>query len=382
VADMYNHIIRKLTPSGTDWVVSTIAGQAGSSGSANGTNSDARFNGPYGVAADSSGNVYVADAGNNTIRKLVPSGANWVVSTVAGLALSSGSADGTNSNARFRYPTGVAVDSGGNVYVADEGNNIIRKLVPSGTNWVVSTIAGQAGSSGSADGTNSDARFNEPYGVAIDNDGNVYVADKYSCIIRKLTPSGLNWVVSTVAGLAYNTGSTDGGGNAARFNNPTAVAADSGGNVFVADEANNTIRRLTPTGPNWVVFTVAGLAGNSGSTDGTGSDVRFNGPYGIAVDNSTNVYVADAINSTIRGTPLTNAPLPAVIKTVNQKLDGQFTFAWSAVVGRTYQVQFTTNLSQTVWNTLTNVTASSWTGSAAVPVGVEPQRFYRVISLP
>jgi hypothetical protein len=382
VTDLNSDTVRKLTLAGTNWVVSTIAGLAGVPGSADGTNSDARFNGPYGIAADSSGNVYVADAGNNTIRMLTPAGANWVVSTIAGLAGSSGSADGANSNIRFHYPIGLAADSSGNVYVADEANNTIRKLTPSGTNWVSSTLAGQPGSSGSADGTNSNARFNNPYGVAVDSGGNLYVADKYSCTIRKITPSGANWVVSTLAGLAYNTGTADGISSAARFNNPTGIAVDSGGNIYVADDGNNTIRQIVLMGTSWQVFTVAGMAGNPGSTDGIGSAALFNGPYGIAVDQSTNVFVADAGNDTIRGTPLDPAPTPTTIKSANLQTGSTFTFTWSAMVSHTYQVQYKTNLTQTTWNVLTNVVAPNWTGIAAVPIGTDPQRFYRVVLLP
>jgi NHL repeat len=168
-----NDTIRKITPSG---VVSTLAGLAGSSGSADGTGSAARFNSPYGVAVDSADNVYVADTGNFTIRKITPSG---VVSTLAGLAGAYGSADGTGSAARFAIPEGVAVDSAGNVYVGDSGNDTIRKITPSG---VVSTLAGGLGVSG--DGTGSAAGFYFPQGVAVDNAGNVYVADNFNNTIR------------------------------------------------------------------------------------------------------------------------------------------------------------------------------------------------------
>ena len=151
--------------------MSTLAGLAGSSGSADGTGSAARFYYPSGVAVDSAGNVYVADSSNYTIRKITPSG---VVSTLAGLAGSYSSADGTGSAARFRHPQSVAVDGAGNVYVADTDNNTIRKITPAG---VVSTLAGLAGSFGSADGTGSGARFYDPSSVAVDSAGNVYVAD-------------------------------------------------------------------------------------------------------------------------------------------------------------------------------------------------------------
>jgi len=278
------------------YTFTTFAGSSGS-GSADGVSSVAQFNLPYGVAADTNGNVYVADTLNHTIRKITPAG---VVSTIAGFALTSGSADGTNSTARFNTPEGVTVDSAGNVYVADSWNDTIRRLTPTGTNWAVSTIAGSAGNIGGSDGTNGAARFNEPAGIAVDSATNLYVADTYNDTIRKLTPVGTNWVISTIAGLTANAGSADGTNSNARFNNPMGVAVDSAGNVFVADTYNDTIRKLSPLGTNWVVSTIAGLATNSGTANGVGKAARFNGPGGIAVDSTTNLYVADTLNNAIR----------------------------------------------------------------------------------
>jgi streptogramin lyase len=285
VADSYNSTIRKITPAG---VVTTLAGTAGAYGSADGTGSAARFDYPSGVAVDGSGNVYVTDSNNNTIRKITPAGA---VTTLAGTAGAYGSADGTGSAARFQYPSGVAVDASGNVYVADTYNHTIRKITPAGA---VTTLAGTAGLSGSADGTGSAARFWYPYGVAVDGSGNVYVADTRNYTIRKITPAG---VVTTLAGTAGARGSADGTGSAARFANPYGVAVDGSGNVYVADTDNDTIRKITPAG---VVTTLAGTAGSVGSADGTGSAARFYFPEGVAVDASGNVYVADSYNSTIR----------------------------------------------------------------------------------
>src|SRR5438105_9553850 len=162
----------------TPYTFTTLAGQA-SIGSADGTGSAARFNGPDGVAVDSSGNVYVADQGNYTIRKITPAGA---VTTLAGLVGASGSTDGTGNAARFKNPSGVAVDSSGNVYVAD--SHTIRKITPAG---VVTTLAGSATSHGSTDGTGSAARFYDPSGVAVDSSGNVYVGDTDNDTIRKIT---------------------------------------------------------------------------------------------------------------------------------------------------------------------------------------------------
>jgi sugar lactone lactonase YvrE len=285
VADWGNSTIRKITPAG---VVTTLAGTAGVRGSTDGTGAAARFNSPSGVATDSAGNVYVADMYNHTIRKITPAG---VVTTLAGTAGASGSTDGTGAAARFKGPISVAADSAGNVYVADTFNHTIRKITPVG---VVTTLAGTAGVEGSTDGTGAAARFYPLNGVAADSAGNVYVADSFSDTIRKITPAG---VVTTLAGRAGVQGSTDGTGAAAHFNLPMGVATDSAGNVYVADRNNNTIRKITPAG---VVTTLAGTAGAGGSTDGTGPAARFSSPTGVAADSAGNVYVADAFNYTIR----------------------------------------------------------------------------------
>src|SRR5213593_3736548 len=145
----------------------------------------------------------------------------YAFTNLAGLPGGLGSVDGTAGAARFNYPSGVAVDSAGNVYVADSGNSTIRKITPDGT---VTTLAGSAGQSGSADGTGSAARFNNPRGVAVDSVGNVYVADTSNATIRKVTPAG---AVTTLAGLAGSGGSADGTGSAARFLDPSGVAVDS-----------------------------------------------------------------------------------------------------------------------------------------------------------
>jgi len=285
VADTNNHTIRKITSAG---VVTTLAGTAGSIESTDGTGAAARFNYPGGVAVDAAGNVYVADTINHLIRKITSAG---VVTTLAGTAGSFGSADGTGAAARFEYPYGVAVDTAGNVYVADTDNSTIRKISPGG---VVTTLAGTAGTPESDDGTGAAARFKYPSGVAVDAAGNVYVADRNNHLIRKITSGG---AVTTLAGSAGTSGSTDGTGAAARFNFPWGVAVDAAGNVYVADSFNYTIRKITSGG---VVTTFAGSAGSFGSTDATGAAASFNQPAGVAVDTAGNVYVADYGNNTIR----------------------------------------------------------------------------------
>lgn len=311
VADALNNTIRRVTSGG---VVTTVAGgnvneitNLPERGYADGAGRTALFStgfsvtagtdGPlivanYGaltMALDSAGHLFVADTLNHVIRKITAAG---VVSTFAGAAGSSGSVDGTGAAAKFSAPYGVAVDPSGNIYVADAGNNTIRKITPAG---VVSTFAGRDGSNaGSVDGSGSNARFNNPSGLAADGAGNLYVADTNNHAVRKITGAG---AVTTLAGLAGARGSSDGLGLSARFNGPTGIAADSAGTLYVADTGNATIRKISPGG---AVSTIAGSAGVAGSADGTGNAVRFTTPYGIAVDPAGNVFVADSGNNAIR----------------------------------------------------------------------------------
>ncbi len=290
VAEPAYNTIRKIVVATGE--VTALAGWPGLKGTSDGKGMAAQFNGPRGVAADGSGNLYVADTGNHTIRQIVLTTA--VVSTVAGLARTSGSADGTGTAALFAGPSGVAADGSGNVYVADTGNSTIRRMVAA--TKVVTTLAGQPGSTGGSDGTGIAARFNLPTGVTVGGSGDVYVADRASDTIRKVTAGG---VVTTWAGLwgGSRTGSSDGTGSQARFHTPYGAAADGSGNVFIADSENHVIRKITPEG---AVTTFAGTAGSPGLVDGTGSAARFNFPISVAVDGSGNVFVADSENRTTR----------------------------------------------------------------------------------
>jgi sugar lactone lactonase YvrE len=278
VAEGGNHRIRKISPAG---VVTTLAG--GALGYADGTGSSASFNGPGGVAVDSSGTVYVADTWNNRIRKVTPAG---VVTTLAGSGTAA-FADGTGTAASFFRPNGVAVDGSGNLVVADGSNCRIRRVTPAG---VVTTIAG-SGVFGYADGAAAAAAFNVPYGVAVDASGNVFVADTGNNRIRKVTPAG---AVTTLAGSGFQ-GTTDGPGSTATINYPRAVAVDGSGNVWVVDDTS-LVRKVTPAG---VVSTFAGT-GAMGGADGTGTAAAFSTPWGIAVDGAGNLYVADTTNNRIR----------------------------------------------------------------------------------
>jgi sugar lactone lactonase YvrE len=310
VADPADNIIQKINSSG---MVATLAGMAGAAGAIDATGSYARFNQPNGVTVDGSGNVYVADTGNGAIRKISPAG---VVTTLAGSISNRGNQDGTGLNAWFSSPTGIATDGTGNVYVADSFTNTIRKVTATGT---VSTVAGSASvRGGSADGTGTAAQFNYPTGIAVDGSGNLFVADTYNDTVRKIASGG---VVTTVAGVAGLAGSNDNAPSVpALFNQPMGITVDSNGNVFVADTVNCTIRELTSSGN---VTTVAGNAGTAGTADGTSSTSLFNQPRGLVPDGAGNLYVADTGNAAIRkiaiGTTTVTVSTPAMTQgTINQ----------------------------------------------------------------
>ena len=280
VADAGNQDIRKITPSG---IVTTIAG-SGQMGAANGLGTAASFTYPYGIAVDINGNIYVADAGNNLIRKITPDG---MVSTLAGSG-AKGSQDGPGTSATFNFPYGIAVDVAGNVYVADASNNTVRKITVAG---IVSTLAGD-GTVGAKNGNGVSASFNYPQDLDIDGSGNIYVADEANHLIRKITPSG---VVTTFAGTGIK-GSDDGPVTTATFNYPDSITHDADGNIYVSDEGSSLIRKITPAG---MVSTLAGN-GSFGFANGIGKAAVFNEIFGIAIDKSNNLFVADLGNYMIR----------------------------------------------------------------------------------
>ncbi len=277
----------KLAPDGT----STLLAGAFAAGSADGVGASARFNSPSGLAIDSQGNIYVADTGNSTIRMVTQEG---IVSTVAGKAGTVGISDGIGSSALFSNPQGVAVDVNGNLYVADSMASTIRKIAPGG---VVSTLAGQGGC-GQKDGVGSAAQFCNPVSVVVDGVGNLYVVDAGNRMIRKITSDG---TASTLAGSVV--GFQDGTGAAAQFCNPVGLAFDNSGNLLVSDRGcysntnpvNPTIRRVTLTG---LVTTVAGN-NTAAFVDQTPATAFFGVPQGLAVDGSGNIFVADQLNSSI-----------------------------------------------------------------------------------
>lgn len=262
-------------------VVTTLAGS--NSGYVDATGTAAKFSGPYDIDDGPDGNLYITDYSNNRIRKITPAG---VVTTIAGSG-TAGYADGTGVAASFRQPIGIAVDSLNNIFVGDSNNHVVRKITPAG---VVTTFAGTPGIYGSTNGTGSGAKFAFLHDLAIDSSDNIYVADQFNRLIRKITPAG---VVTTLAGNGVAT-YADGTSLTASFTSPIFLTVDINNNVYVSD--SDRLRKITPAG---IVTTLAG-DGTAGFANGVGTAARFNGLYGITVDYAGNIYASDSGNVRIR----------------------------------------------------------------------------------
>lgn len=280
VADMDNHRVRKISP---NRVVTTLAG-CGEEGFSDGIGSKAYFARPKGVAVALDGTIYVSDTYNHRIRKITPQGN---VTTLAGGGRQ-GCSNRAGTNAEFAYPSDIAVDVAGNIYVAD--NHMIRKVSPAGE---VAALAGDgSGSDGYADGNSLQARFQNPEGLFVDSSGCVFVADSRNHRIRKISPDGST---STVAGSGES-GLLDGQNMAAQFHEPCGVFLGSKGVLYVADYWNHSIRMVMPQGE---VITIAGN-GEEGFIDGDGGEARFNFPRAVAINSHGDLFISDQLNHRIR----------------------------------------------------------------------------------
>jgi uncharacterized protein (TIGR03437 family) len=296
IADYGNNRIRKVS----NGVIATVAGNGtrGFSGD-NGPATSAQFYDPAGLAVDSLGNLYIADYGNNRIRKV----SGGMITTVAGGGASLGD-NGPATSAQLSLPYGIAVDSGGNLYVADWGNNRIRKV----SNGVITTVAGTGTRGFSGDtGLATGAQLANPEGLAVDSAGNLYIADSGNSSIRKVS----NGMITTVAGNGTPGFSGDNGpATSAQLYLPYGVAVDSAGNLYIGDSGNNRVRKVS----NGVIATVAGngTPGFSGD-NGPPTSAQLANPYGVAIDSAGNLYIGDSGNSRIR----VSAPLPIIKSVVN-----------------------------------------------------------------
>jgi len=294
IADYVMSVIRKIDTMG---IITTIAGNDtfGYSGD-NGPAGSAKLYAPEGVAVDSAGNVYIADNNNNVVRKVNTTG---IITTIAGNGHAGFIGDGGPADsAELKNPTAIAVDRAGNIYISDNGNNVVRKVNPSGTISTYAgrdTSAGYTGDSGPADS----ARLTSPEGIAVDAAGDLYIADNYNNVIRKVNTAG---IISTFAGTNHIVGSTNGDGgpaDSANFAGPYGVAVDPAGNVYIADVDDNSIRKVDTTG---IISTFAGgffPAGYSGD-GGLADTAHLSYPSGVATDSKGNVYISDSENFRIR----------------------------------------------------------------------------------
>ena len=281
VADSHNNLIRRIKKDG---MVTTIAG-SGAVGSSDGLSRTASFFNPAGIAIGKNGCLYIADTHNNLIRQIDSDG---MVKTITGRRNETPKY-GVDTSVQFDNPVGIVVDSKGNVFVADQFNDAIRKIDPAG---IVTNFAGGVGKPGFKDGLGSSASFYLPCGLAIDSADNIYVTDTFNNLIRKINQAGM---VTTIAGKKTK-GAVNGNGVSASFSYPAGISIDKQGNLFVADAGNNKIRRIAQNGE---VSTFAGN-GKPGSVNGRDTTASFFKPYGVAVANDGSVYVADYLNNMVR----------------------------------------------------------------------------------
>lgn len=276
-------LVTTTSPSRAGDSIHTLAGVPGVAAHADGPGSQARFSDPAGMALDTLGNLLVADSANHCLRRLNLDGS---VVTLAGQPGQPGM-DATH----FDSPTALAVAPDGTIFVADSGNHVIRRVLPGGR---ISTVAGKAGESGAMDGLAGEARFHSPLGLALAQDGSLVVADAGNHAIRRIASDA---TVSTLAGSLGVWGTEDGPAATARFNGPVGLAFDAAGNLLIADSANHTLRRFSTNG---TVTTFAGKAGDDGCLDGSADRSRFSNPAGLAFDARGSLYVVDSANHVLR----------------------------------------------------------------------------------
>jgi sugar lactone lactonase YvrE len=407
IADYGNNRIREVNTNG---IIMTVAGtnSFGLSGDG-GAATNAKLSSPFGVAVDAYGNLFIADSVNNRIREV---NTNGIIMTVAGTNNDGFSGDGgMATNASLSSPDGLAVDAYGNLFISDSGNVRIREVT---TNGIIMTVAGTSSGGFSGDGgAATNATLSSPQGVAVDAYGDLFIADSGNNRIRKINTNG---IIMTVAGTNSAGFSGDGGAatNAKLFS-PYGVAADAYGNLFVADRINSRIRKVNTNG---IITTVAGTNSSGFSGDGgAATNAKLSSPYGVAVDAYGNLFIADTGNARIRKVAIQGPILPVVNVTAANagnyqaiitgaygsvtssvvaltvvlppitptftSSNGTFNLTWGAVSNLTYQLQYNLDLTTTNWVNLGSpITATNGSISTADIIGSDTQRFYRVLLSP
>jgi DNA-binding beta-propeller fold protein YncE len=284
IADYSNNVVEKVTPSGT---LSVFAGTGTDGAPTAGPATSSNLNGPTGVAVDSSGNVYIADNSNHRIEKVTPSG---TLSVFAGTGTKGAPTAGPATSSNLNDPTGVAVDSSGNVYIADQSGKRVVKVKPDGT---LSVFAGTGTAGAPTAGPATSSNLNNPAGVAVDSSGNVYIADKSNNLVEKVTPDG---TLSVFAGTGTQGSPTPGVATSSKLYGPTGVAVDSSGNVYIADRSNELVLKVTPSG---TLSVFAGTGTQGAPIAGPATSSNLNHAFGVAVDSSGNVYIVDSGNNLV-----------------------------------------------------------------------------------
>jgi sugar lactone lactonase YvrE len=376
IADTGNNRVRKV---GTDGTITTIAGTGVSGFSGDGgPATSAQLWDPRGVAVDAAGNVYIADYSNWRVRKVSTGG---TITTIAGTGYAGDIGDGIPATStRLIYPSGVAVDAAGNVYIADTNTHRVRKI---GTDGTISTIAGTTVGGFSGDGCPAtSAQLAYPSGVAVDAAGNIYIADHLNQRVRKIGTGG---TITTIAGTGVNGFSGDGGpATSAELYDPRGVAVDAAGNVYIADSGNSRGRKI---GTDGTITTIAGDGGQQGfgGDGGPATSAQLNGPQGVAVDPAGNLYIADTFNSRIRKVLLA-APPSGLVPLASRLFDTRPGTAAGAIAvpkqlvagGSFLEVQLTGNAGipgSGVGSVVLNVTAVDPTADGFVtvyPCGTRP----------
>jgi hypothetical protein len=370
IADFINNVIRKVDTAG---IITTVAGTGYGSGTAGmgnysgdgGPATDATMNGPFGLAIDAAGNIIFADGYNHVVRKVKRS--TGVITTIAGIHSAGYTGDGAAAtDAQMNNPVGIAIDKAGNIYIADDHNNVIRKVSLSG---IITTVVGTGGAGRSGDGGPATAaKLNLPIGLALDTAGNLYIADTHNNVIRKVAVSG---IITTCAGIDTAGYSGDGGlAVNAKLDSPQRVAFDDSNNMYISDYYNNVVRKVnTVTG---IITTVAGNgygAGSSGTMGGYSGDdsLATNAmlylPHGVAFDHAHHMYICDRGNDAIRRLgpqpPIDHTFISPLAGNTNVKLvvypnpshSGSFTLLLTSKTKEQMKILVTNILGQTVQTT-------------------------------
>lgn len=359
VADSRNHVIRKVTPDG---ITQLLAGTPGQPGFANGIGGLARLDTPFGIAVTPSGEVVVSDTGNHVLRHITPSG---LVTTLAGQPGVDGHTNGPAALAAFSSPLGLCFDPAGNLWVADSGNHVLRKLTP---DLQVVTVAGTPGAWGHRDGPAQEAQLNGPIDVAVRPNGEILVSDGLNHVLRKVTPSG---EVDTLAGQPSIAGWADGPGSQSLFWNPAGLFLGDRGDLYVADSLNHAIRKVTPQG--WV-STISGVPGNYGNSDGANGSGRFFNPYDLAPDANGYLLVSDSYNQSLR-----QLQIPYSLECIPDPDATRLRLRWQSIIGETYQLQFRESLQTGKWQDLGEPFTAESPHSEIILSTNPLARFYRLV---